>query len=196
MSSLGLQKQELKYRVGLLEGKTETPAKTTSSAVDKFRGALSTRCRPWGPPKSKHWRDYQMAGTLGMYRIWIANLAASDSNNRWSAAARFDACNLLKDLFNSVIADPACKFTFCSWFLFEPQSSVLANGELLIYILASSRNSIINSQPSHPKIDLDKGGNTFPVGGNVISEIYLGAGPRTPLGSILGDSNYKTTDCQ
>jgi len=36
------------------------------------------------------------AGSLGVYRVWIANLAAPDSNNRCSAAARKDAWDALR----------------------------------------------------------------------------------------------------
>jgi hypothetical protein len=131
-----------------------------------------------------------MAGGLGIYRVWIANLAAPDSNNRWSAAARKDACDFLRELFNRVIADPACKFTHCDWFLFEPRSSVVAQGEVLLYILASSRYSIINKMQSGQQINPDFAGNTFDVRGSVISEIYLGAGPHNPGSSRLTDSDY------
>lgn len=132
-----------------------------------------------------------MAGSLGLYRVWVANLAALDSNNRWSAAARLDACNHLRDLFNRVINDRACQYTFCDWFLFEPGKSVVARGEVLIYILASFQNSIINRRnTTGQQINPDAAGNTLPVGGDVISEIYLGQRPHNPGNSTLGDGNY------
>jgi len=144
---------------------------------------------PGEPESIAHSGGLPMAGPLGVYRVWIANLAAPDSNNRWSAAARKDACDALRGLFTRVIENPACHFTFCDWFLFEPQTSVLAPGELLVYILASSRNSIINRQ-STQQIDPDAAGNTIPVNGRVISEIYLGERPHHPGNSTLGDNHY------
>jgi hypothetical protein len=128
-----------------------------------------------------------MAGTRGLYRVWIANLSASDSNNRWNAGARFDSANLLREIFKRVVAEKECPYTAVDWYLFETTSTVAAE-DLLLYILPSSRQSIIDRQGG--QIDPNRPGNTFATAKGVISEIYLGPGPLNPLDSTLGDANY------
>jgi len=67
-------------------------------------------------------------------------------SERVSCLDRQPCCASFEDLFNRVITYPASQFTFCDWFLFEPGSAVLARGEVLIYILASSRNGILTGK--------------------------------------------------
>ena len=152
-----------------------------------FAETNTSRFSPRDRIGSTWWRDY---------RCWIIG--------RVSCLDRQPCCARLKqplqrcgpqgrvgcfeDLFNRVITYPAAQFTFCDWFLFEPGSAVLARGEVLIYILASSRNGIINRQ-SNQQRDRDAAGNTIPVSGRVISEIYLGERPHHPGNSTLGDNH-------
>lgn len=148
-----------------------------------------------------------MAGSKGLYRIFLMNLAGKDTDTRgdeeasnpllraaraasqwetdhakipikWNNDAFNDVGNKLQAHFQRVIAHPACPFTSVRWFPGSP-GMTLDPGELLVYFVASYRSSVIEDAGGKLKDTtfMKEGGATWDSPDGMISEVWLDGSP-------------------
>ncbi len=121
-----------------------------------------------------------MAGTKGVFRIFLFNWTGTDQNNRWNDKAIQSVGDALVTLFKSVIANPSCKFTTVEWqdgWCCRPEP-----WELLVYLLASHGYSLIEKH--NITVSKTASGATVAIDSKVLSEVYVGA--------MLPDPNFAT----
>jgi hypothetical protein len=130
-----------------------------------------------------------MPGRRGLYRIFVMNLAGQDSNNQWNSDAFNDVGNRLQAHFQRVVAHPACPFTSIAWYPGHA-GMTLAPGELLVYFVASSSDSVVTAAGGQ-LTDLNPGGVTWASPTGMISEVWLRGSPLHPNAAPLSDPNYQ-----
>jgi hypothetical protein len=102
------------------------------------------------------------------YKIWLKNLAPG-TQYYWGEGTMYAVGNNLLEYFNQICAKTP-QFDAQADFFWDVDASQVQSHELLVYVLPSSRQSIVAGKTSDP---LGPTGSTFPAATGVISEIYL-----------------------